>query len=60
MLNCTNDRFYLCLECGKEFENTLKIAVCPKCLEHERKNFKKGIKSKYQTVMMLLNSSTKK
>ncbi|HEY0087766.1 MAG TPA: hypothetical protein VGB37_02920 [Candidatus Lokiarchaeia archaeon] len=55
MLNCINDRFYLCLECGKEFENTLKIAICPECLENERKNFKKGITSKYQTVMMLFD-----
>lgn len=44
---------YLCLECGEEFENELKIAICPKCLEVERRRYKKGISSKYRTVMML-------
>ncbi|MHA1491622.1 MAG: hypothetical protein ACTSRI_18455 [Promethearchaeota archaeon] len=45
---------YECLECEKEYKNELNIAICPKCLEKERENYKKGIKSKYITVNLFL------
>lgn len=42
--------YHLCLECNREFVNELNIAVCPKCLKKEKKKFKKGTPSKYETV----------
>lgn len=45
---------YMCLECDKEFENTLNVAICPECLEKEKEKFEKGIPSKYKTVNILL------
>ncbi len=50
---------YLCLKCGKEFKNVLKLAVCPECLEIERKNYQKGIPTKYLTVLRFLKNSNK-
>ncbi len=51
--------YYLCLKCGREFKNTLKIAVCQICLKQERENYEKGIPSKYITVLRLLKSQIK-
>jgi len=51
--------YYLCLKCGREFKNDLKIAVCQMCLQQERKNYEKGIPSKYITVLRLLKSQIK-
>ncbi|MBN1800604.1 MAG: hypothetical protein JW891_03810 [Candidatus Lokiarchaeota archaeon] len=48
--------YYLCLECGKRFKNSLEIAVCPDCLKIEEENHKKGISSKYTTINLLLNN----
>lgn len=45
---------YVCLECGKDFKNELNIAVCPECLNKEKENYEKGIKSKYITVNLFL------
>ncbi len=51
---------YLCLNCGREFKNDLKIAVCPTCLKKERKNFEKGISPKFITVLRYLKRECKK
>ncbi|GAH05767.1 unnamed protein product [marine sediment metagenome] len=51
--------YYLCLECGSKFKNLLQIAVCPKCLEREKKNFDNGIRSKYETVNRFLRKKKK-
>ncbi len=48
---------YLCLECGKEFKNELKLAVCPECLKKEIENYKKGIPPKYVTVSLFLKKN---
>ena len=54
-----SELYYLCLECGKEFKNDLKIAVCQNCLIKEKENYEKGIPSKYITVLRFLKSHTK-
>jgi NMD protein affecting ribosome stability and mRNA decay len=51
--------YYLCLKCGQEFKNDLKIAVCQTCLKQERENYEKGIPSKYITVLRFLKSQIK-
>ncbi len=51
--------YYLCLKCGREFKNSLKIAVCQNCLKQERENYEKGIPSKYITVLRFLKSHIK-
>ncbi len=49
---------YICLECGKEFKNELKLAICSECLKKERENYKKGILPKYVTVLLYLKNNT--
>jgi len=51
---------FICLECDKEFHNELDLAICPECLEKERKKYAKGIPSKYKTVNMYLKSEKMK
>ena len=51
---------YLFLKCGKEFKNDLKLAICEVCLKIEKKNYQKGIPSKYITVLRFLKSQPKK
>ncbi len=51
---------YLCLSCGREFKNDLKIAVCHICLKKERKNYEKGIPPKYMTVLRYLKRESNK
>jgi len=53
------ETYYLCLKCGREFKNDLKIAVCQICFEQERENYEKGIPSKYITVLRFLKSHEK-
>ena len=55
-----SEMLYLCLECGKEFRNDLKLAVCPICLKKEKENYEKGIPSKYITVSKFLKNQMKK
>ena len=54
-----SEMLYLCLECGREFKNDLKLAVCPACLEKERENYENGIPSKYVTVLKFLKNQMK-
>lgn len=51
---------YLCLKCGREFKNDLKLAICPICLKIEKENYQKGIPSKYMTVLRFLKSQVNK
>lgn len=46
---------HVCLECSNIFQNNLNIAICPTCLEREKKNHDKGIRSKYTTVFLYLS-----
>ncbi|MFX1276002.1 MAG: hypothetical protein ACFFBP_16150 [Promethearchaeota archaeon] len=46
---------HICLECGKEFNNKFDLAICSSCLERERENYEKGIRSKYTTVFLYLS-----
>jgi len=55
-----SEMLYLCLECGKEFRNDLKLAVCPVCLKKEKENYENGIISKYITVLKFLKNQMKK
>ena len=52
--------YYLCLKCGREFKNNLKIAVCQTCLKKEKENYEKGIPSNYITVSRYLKSQSNK
>jgi Zn finger protein HypA/HybF involved in hydrogenase expression len=49
----------MCLECDKEFENKLNVAICPECLEAEKEKYEKGIPSKYKTVNIYLQERCK-
>lgn len=53
------EMYYLCLKCGREFKNDLKIALCQRCLKKERENYEKGISSKYITVLRFLKRQIK-
>ena len=55
-----SEMLYLCLECGKEFRNDLKLAVYQVCLQEEKENYEKGIPSKYITVLKFLKNQMKK
>ncbi len=55
-----SEMYYLCLKCGKEFKNDLKIAICRTCLKKEKENYEKGIPSKYVTVSRFLKCQSNK
>lgn len=54
-----NNNFYMCLECDKEFENKLNVAICPECLKAEKEKYERGIPSKYKTVNIYLQERCK-
>jgi len=58
-LKMWTSKYFVCLECEKEFENKKNLAICPSCLEKARENFKKGIRSHYETVNMFLEKVLK-
>ncbi|MBD3194463.1 MAG: hypothetical protein GF317_05360 [Candidatus Lokiarchaeota archaeon] len=49
-------KFYVCLECDCEYENKMNLAICPECLEKEKRNYRNGTLSKYETVNMYLRA----
>jgi len=51
-----SEKYYICLECDKEFKNELDLAICPECLEKEKEKYERGIPSKYETVNMYLKT----
>ncbi len=50
---------YLCLKCGREFKNELKLVICQVCLKLEKENYHKGIPSKFITFSRFLKSQSK-
>ncbi len=50
-------KYHTCLECDKEFENELNLAICPECLKIEKANYKMGVPSKFETVNIYLRNA---